>query len=179
MAGYPRPVIKAQDILVLLKLAVSNGRWTFFQLASELGLGVSTVHRSLDRAAHAGLYNPATEKVNTAALIEFLVHGGKYVFPPILQGEARGFPTAWGVPPLADRLSRGAAPAPVWAHPRGSARGIALAPIHPKAPEVSRKDARVGELLALFDAIRIGKARERELAAKLLRKRLEMKRPPA
>lgn len=168
-------VLKPQDIVVLLKLVVAKRGWTFWQLASELGMSPSSVHRSLERAAHAGLYNAAREEVDRAALIEFLVHGGRYVFPPVMQGEARGFPTAWGASPLADHFSRGAAAPPVWAHPHGKSRGIALAPIHAKAPEVARRDPQVGELLALFDAIRIGKARERELAAKLLRKRLNAK----
>jgi len=168
-------MLKPQDIVVLLKLVVSSPGWTFWKIASELGLSPSAIHRSLERAAKAGLYAAAREEVNRPALLEFLVHGGKYVFPPVRQGEARGLPTAWAAPPLAGQLSSSKENVPVWAHPHGTMRGIALAPIHAVVPEVARKDPPLGELLSLFDAIRIGGARERSLAAEALRERLDVK----
>jgi hypothetical protein len=55
----------------------------------------------------------------------------------------------------------------------GPRRGIALAPVHTIVPNAARKDPKLGELLALFDAIRIGNAREQELATKLLAEHLD------
>ncbi len=172
MMRYPRLMLKPQDIVVLLKLAGQEPGWTFEGIGAELDLSPSAVHRSLDRAKQSGFYKARSKAVNRAALLEFLVHGAKYVFPAVRQGEARGIPTAWAAPPLADRLSSSGDNPPVWPHARGKVRGMALEPLHPVVPEVASRDPQLGEALALFDAIRIGKARERTLAVEELSRRL-------
>jgi DNA-binding MarR family transcriptional regulator len=164
---------KPQDIVVLLKLSRQQPGWTFEKIAAELDLSPSAIHRSLNRAQKSGLYDSRRKAVNRAALLEFLAHGAKYVFPAVRQGEARGLPTAWAAAPLADLLSSAQENVPVWPHARGKVRGIALEPLHPVVPEAARRDRQLGELLALFDAIRIGNARERGLAVKELEKRLD------
>jgi DNA-binding Lrp family transcriptional regulator len=165
-------MLKPQDIVVLLKLVVSEPGWTFMQIASELGLSTSSVHRSVERSELAGLYDGFNRSPNRRALLEFLSHGAKYVFPAAMQGEARGFPTAWAAPPLARELSFSPRNVPVWAHAMGPERGIALSPLHAVVPEATRKDPQLAELLALFDAIRIGNAREQGLAIDLLTRAL-------
>ncbi len=172
-------MLKPQDIVVLLKLVVAKPEWTFWQIASELDLSVSAVHRSVERAEQAGLYSGVSRSINRKPLLEFLSHGAKYVFPPAMQGEARGFPTAWAAPPLASLLSSSGRNVPVWAHAMGPQRGIALAPVHAVVPNAARKDPSLGELLALFDAIRIGNAREQALATNLLAERLNAGAKPA
>jgi len=52
---------------------------------------------------------------------------------------------------------------------RAMARGLALAPLYPSVPEAALKDARLYAALALLDALRMGQAREREAALKLLK----------
>lgn len=49
---------------------------------------------------------------------------------------------------------------------------MAFSPLYKSAPQAARRDEKLYELLALVDAIR-GRARERDLAARELRKRLE------
>jgi hypothetical protein len=163
-------VLKSQDILVLLKLAEHPPAWTLDGISKELAANTSSVHRSLQRAAAAGLYDPEKREIKPHALLEFVVHGLKYVFPPEWGGEARGRPTAWKAPPLSKQLPSSGNP-PVWADARGEARGIHLEPLHPSVPRAVRDDPLLWELLALVDAIRIGNARERELAAAELEKR--------
>jgi hypothetical protein len=68
-------------------------------------------------------------------------------------------------------LSSGNNP-PVWPDATGEARGIALEPLHQSVVEAVRKDNNLWELLALVDSIRIGTARERNLAQKKLKKKL-------
>jgi DNA-binding MarR family transcriptional regulator len=165
-------MLKAQDIVVLMKLVGQSPGWTFEQIAHELGLSQSSVHRSLKRAQSAGLYNSKRKEVNRSELLEFLIHGARFVFPVKREGEARGIPTAWAAPPLSKQLSSARENVPVWPYARGKARGIALEPLHQVVPEATRKDRQLAELLALFDAIRIGNARERNLASKELGKRL-------
>jgi hypothetical protein len=170
-------MLKSQDIVVLLKLVGQQPDWTFEKVAVELDLSPSAVHRSLNRAQQAGLYDARRKRVNGAALLEFLAHGARYVFPAVRQGEARGIPTAWAAPPLADRLSSSRENVPVWPHALGKVRGVALEPLHPVVPEAAGRDRRLGEALALFDALRIGNARERALAVEELSQRLGVPTP--
>ena len=83
----------------------------------------------------------------------------------------RGFPTIYGVAPLKGILVAGEPP-PVWPHPEGSVRGPGLLPLYENLPLAARNDPALYELLALFDALRAGQARERELAARFLTERL-------
>jgi len=160
-------VLKSQDILVLLKLAAIPSSWTFDSIAHELGLSPSSVHRSLSRAQAAGLYDPRRRKIRAKALFEFLVHGLKYVFPASWDGEARGFRTAWAAAPLSAEIVSSGSP-PVWPDAYGDSWGVALEPLHPSAPGAARADGKLAELLALVDALRIGGARERNLARREL-----------
>jgi hypothetical protein len=61
---------------------------------------------------------------------------------------------------------------PVWPHPEGATRGVALEPLYPSAPVAALRDPALYELLALIDAIREGRARERKLAEDELRARI-------
>ena len=60
----------------------------------------------------------------------------------------------------------------MWPDPEGKVRGQSLLPLYPRVPLAARDDPRLYELLALFDGLRIGQARERDLAARLLGERL-------
>ena len=95
-----------------------------------------------------------------------------YAFPARLKELTRGMPTAWGAPFLADKLADHDQPVPVWPHAEGSVQGQALEPLYPSVPGAAEKDADLYELLALADALRIGRARERKLAEEQLQVRL-------
>lgn len=167
---------------MLMKLVGEEPGWTFEKLAGEIDLSSSVVHRSLARAQDSGLYDARRKRVNGAALFDFLVHGARYVFPAARSGEARGIPTAWAAPPLVDRLSASGASgenAPVWPYALGETRGIALEPLHPVVPGAASRDPKLAELLTLFDAIRVGNARERGLATEELGQRLGVESLPA
>ena len=165
-------MLKGEDVVVLLKLAGEPADWTVRSLESEIGIPRSVIHRSIRRLADAGLLDAASRRVNVAQGEEFLVHGVKYVFPAVLAGETRGIPTAWAAPPLAEQLAPSNDLPPVWPDPRGEIRGIALEPLHDSAREIARRDPALAERLALIDAIRLGDARIRGLAARLLHERL-------
>ncbi len=106
------------------------------------------------------------------AFLELLVHGLKYFMPAELGAPSRGVPTAWAAPPLAAEIVSAPEDRPVWPHPDGHARGPALAPIYESAPAAALADPRLYEVLALVDAVRVGRARERKRAAELLAERL-------
>jgi hypothetical protein len=165
-------VLNGQDVVVLLKLAGQPGDWTVRSLEAEVGLARAGIHRSLQRLAAAGLYDLDRRRANITQAEEFLVHAVKYLFPPKLGGETRGVPTAWAAEPLAGELAPPSDLPPVWPDPKGRQRGIALAPLHAAVPEIARRDPALGERLALVDALRMGDARVRGLAADVLSRRL-------
>lgn len=170
---YRVSVLKPQDVVVALKVATLAGEpWTYAGLATALGMSASGVHESAQRAIESGLLTPDARRSVRSALVEFLVHGAKYAFPPKRGAIARGLPTGPSAPPLADRLaSRDAIPL-VWPDRAGTARGESLEPLYPGAPKAAARDPKLYALLTVADALRTGSAREREVAASVLRELL-------
>ena len=168
-------VLKAQDVVVAAKVAISEDRsaLTFAGLAAELFMSASEVHAAVQRATTATLlgreYGELT--VNRAALMELLVHGIRYVFPAVFGPIARGIPTSIFTSPLAEYFEQGAESLPViWPHSAGEVRGMSLCPLYPSVPLACLRDARLYQMLSLIDALRAGAARERELAMSHLAK---------
>jgi hypothetical protein len=162
-----------QDIVVLAKL-VSYGaaRPPIAQVAGDLALSPSQVHASLKRLERSRLIDAQTGRPLLKAVEEFLIHGVKYAFP-VQRGETtRGMPTAYAAPPLRDQIAADGDLPPVWPDPEGKVRGATLEPLHKGAPKAARKDPALHELLALIDAVRDGRVRERQLAEKELSARL-------
>jgi hypothetical protein len=60
----------------------------------------------------------------------------------------------------------------VWPDDDGTVRGVGLAPICASAPGAARNHEGLYRLLALVDALRVGAARDRQLAAAAVRKDL-------
>jgi hypothetical protein len=83
-----------------------------------------------------------------------------------------GVPTAHAAAPLNAQIAPSADPPPVWPALDGSVRGIALTPIYPSAPAAAQRSPALHENLALFDALRVGNARERKLAEQAFETRL-------
>lgn len=161
-----------QDILVALKLALAPRKLTYAELAESLQLSKSQVHHAVKRCAESGLVRTDEMSAVTVALREFLLHGVKYLFPAVRGPRQRGMPTAHAAPPLRALIAGEQEPV-VWPDSNGDVRGESLEPIHRSVPEASRRDVRLYEALALLDAIRAGKARERNLAERLLGEILE------
>jgi hypothetical protein len=63
-------------------------------------------------------------------------------------------------------------PIPVWPYPDGKERGVSLAPLYKTAPRAVSRDQPFYELLALTDALRDGRVRERKIAEAELHRRL-------
>ena len=96
-------------------------------------------------------------------LAEFALHGAKYAFPGVRLPLAVGVPTSHSAPAFAGVFAPGSTDF-VWPHPNGSVRGVGVEPLHPSVPFAAMQDAKLYEMLALFDALRVGKARERGMA---------------
>lgn len=168
-------ILKPQDILVMLKL-VALGRvpWSYSWLAMSLGMSPSQLHTAVRRALAAQL---AVKKEDLIVphiwnLEEFIVHGLRYAFVPEIGRPSRGIPTAYAAPPLNKHFPESSEAPPVWPDAEGTVRGVAFSPLYKLVPQAARSDPALYELLALVDAIRGGRARERALAIKELGKRL-------
>jgi len=169
-------ILKPQDVLVVLKLvAMGQKSWSYAWLAVQLGMSPSQLHAAVQRALAARLALRDGEAIlpDVRNLGEFLVHGLKYVFVPEQGKMTRGMPTAYAAPPLKEHFVADAEPPPVWPDAEGEARGTAFSPLYKLAPGAARADPALYELLVLVDAIRAGRARERELAVRELMRRLE------
>jgi hypothetical protein len=144
------------------------------QMGADLTISSSEVHAALKRLALARLVSGDEEgnRPLRHAVEEFLVHGLKYAFPAKRGEVTRGVPTAYAAPPLSAHIAPGGDLPPVWPHPQGSQRGISLEPLYKTVPAAALRDERLYEFLALIDALREGRARERSLAEKELTARL-------
>jgi len=144
------------------------------QMSVDLSISSSEVHAALKRLALARLVSSDADgnRPLLEAVEEFLVHGVKYAFP-VKPGElTRGVPTSYAAPPLNRLIESGTEPPPVWPFPEGHQRGVSLEPLYKTAPAAALRDPLLYELLALIDALREGRARERKLAEKELIDRL-------
>ncbi|MBW2690947.1 MAG: hypothetical protein JRC99_13640 [Deltaproteobacteria bacterium] len=165
-------MMKPQDILIALKILVRGWPRTYADLGEDTGMSADGAHTAVQRAVRAGLVSREAEWANKQAIAEFLVHGLKYAFPVEPGPITRGMPTSYAVAPLAGKISHSEDDVPVWPDPDGTVRGWTLTPLCRSAPEAAEKDPKLYEWLALVDAVRCGRAREREMAVRMIRKRL-------
>jgi len=174
----PQLVLRPQDLLVLLRLSVEGAKAeapSYAALAADLGLTASEVHAAVTRAvaAQLALKDPAGRpRVRLEPLRLFVQHGARYCFPATRGPQTRGVPTGYAAAPL-NALIRSPAnePPPVWPDKNGTVRGETLHPLYPTVPQAALRSQPMYELLAVFDAIRAGSARERALAVKWLDER--------
>ena len=163
--------MRPHDIVVLLKIAAKkNESWFMKDLSHELNISASEVSESINRSVIAGLIAPNKKKLNKLALLDFLEHGLRYVFPQQPGAIVRGVATAHSAPPLSFIIK--SLDYYVWPSGKGTLRGQSIQPLYPSVVEAVKEDENLYEYLALADAIRVGKAREKEIAIQELKKRL-------
>src|SRR3981189_2998111 len=167
--------LKPQDVVVALKLfGYPSGRPPISIVASDLGLSPSEVHGAIQRLRSSRLlHGPALkDKLNISGLVEFLVHGLKYAFPAEHGEGTRGIPTSSAAEPLKSEIAVSNDLPPVWPWRDGDTRGVGLEPLYKNVPRAALRDPVLYEFLALVDAIRDGRGRERQRAGRVLGRRL-------
>lgn len=180
-------MLKPQDIVLLLKIlstmALSNNaKETLSQnrLAVLLCMSSSEVNAGIKRLVASGLLSPIITddtkkdivyKPNKKACEECLIYGVKYFFPVQLGAYTRGIATSYAAPILKEHIILGDEPIPVWPHGEGDKRGLTLDPLYSSVPKSITQfpDQLFYDLLVLVDVIRSGRARERNIAIKLLK----------
>jgi len=103
---------------------------------------------------------------------EFLIHGIAYTFAIEPGKISRGIATAHSAPPLNKKIIS-EKDIYVWPYLKGNLRGQSIEPLMKHVPEIVQHDKSLYEILALIDAIRVGRTREKEIAAKLLQEKLQ------
>ena len=167
--------LKPQDVVVALKLCSYPGaRPPMSVVGSDLSLSPSEVHGAIRRLRASRLVHGQSlnDRPNISALEEFLIHGLKYAFPAEHGQITRGVPTSYAAEPLKREVSSTGDLPPVWPWHEGNTRGVALEPLYKTVPQAALRDPWLYEVLALADAIRDGRDRERKIAEHELVNRL-------
>jgi hypothetical protein len=166
--------MRPQDVVILLKIAIKKDQsWTMKDIAKELEISASEVSESLNRSSFAGLLFQNKKKLMRQTFLEFLQYGLKYVFPQQPGALVRGIPTAHSAKPLSDSIESEATY--VWPYHSGEVRGQVIEPLYPSVPKACLNDAKFYEVMALCDALRVGRARERNQAVEELKTRIFLK----
>lgn len=157
-------LMRPQDVVILLKKLTPEGRnMNGKELSDSLGISAAEISMAMERNRMAQLISADKKRVNVLALKEFLVYGIKYCFPAPLGRIVRGTPTASSASPINQVIASNGNTV-VWKDSSGSVRGQSITPLFPSAVEASKKDPDLYALLAIVDALRIGNARERQVA---------------
>lgn len=163
--------MKPQDVVILLKIIALNADdWQQLPLSAALKMSQSEVSQSVARSKFAGLLDSSGKRVMCLAFFDFLQFGLTYVFPQKPGPIVRGLPTAHSAAPLNSEIVSDESY--VWPWAKGKIRGHCIVPLYSSVPEAAATDVKLYELLALTDALRIGRARERDLAIIELKKRI-------
>ena len=163
--------MRPHDVVILLKIATLEGKpWLAKDLAISLNISASEVSESLNRSKMATLISADKRKLMKKNLLDFIEHGLRYLYPVETGAIQRGIPTAHTAPPLKNYIS--SEESFVWPWAEGNVRGQTIEPLHPKVPDACLKDPDLYELLALVDALRLGRIREKQQALEELRMRV-------
>lgn len=157
-----------QESLPRLDKHLLSARYSVRALAEATGISKSQISLSLQRCQEVGLTRKdrrsGVPRVNNRALLDFIVHGVRYVFPAKPGEITRGIATTFAAPVLEGRLySAGELPM-VWSDARGNSKGQSIEPLFKSVPYAVRRDPELYSMLALVDAIRLGHPRENRLA---------------
>lgn len=156
--------MRPQDVVVLLKKITSAGRGMLNKdIAQSLGISPAEISDAMERCRIAQLVDNDKTRVNTLALKDFLVYGIRYVFPAVTGRVMRGVPTAVSASPIKEQIAQGK-DVYVWPYKKGTMRGQAITPLYPTVPEAVANDEELYKLLVIVDTLRMGWAREKEIA---------------
>jgi hypothetical protein len=161
--------LKPQDILILIKIVCLDERpFRIIDLSLELNISPGEITMGLERLRLCGLLASDKRRPNKASILEFLVHGLKYVFPAELGPVQRGVETCYSAANLSQKIISDTLF--VWPSMEGKSKGTAVSPLYDSVAFAALKDPKLHRLMALIDTIRIGRVREHVMAIEELKK---------
>jgi hypothetical protein len=165
--------MRPQDVVILLKLiCIGDTDWRYDDLASWLSISKSEVAESLTRSQQAKLVDSTKRKVFKSSLVEFLVHGFKYVFPALPGQLIFGTPTAQKAPLIEATIGSKMTEVYVWPNSYSTERGMKVEALHKNVPLAIMQDENLYALLALCDVMRLGTTEDQKVAAREIEKRI-------
>ncbi len=148
-----------------------NNTWKYASLATELAISQSEVFQAIERSRLAGLIDDSKRNVNKKRLLEFLIHGLRYVFPPEKKGVIQGTPL-FAEEMLIAKGQEQRGEAYVWVG-AGSTTGEGLEPLHKSIPNIAIKDKALHEVLAYVEILRFHDSAHRTWVSEKLRALLD------
>jgi len=161
--------MRPQDVPILLKIvALKDAHWQLQPLSNMLRISMSEISESLNRSRTAGLIDFKKKRPNKLALMEFLEHGLKYVFPQEPGPVTKGILTAHSHSFMKQFIKSDENY--IWPSFEGKFMGQTIEPFYGRQVEAVKDDPDLYKLLALTDVLRVGRVREVEIAKEELRK---------
>jgi len=157
--------MRPHDVVILLKILSMEEGWLSKDLSSSLFISGSEISESLNRSMIGKLLSPNKRTVYKNSLFDFVVQGLKYVFPAEPGGMSTGVATGHSAPILKDFFIFD--DNYVWPSAQGKTKGFSIQPLYPNQPLAASADQELYDKLALLDAIRVGRTRERNKAVEL------------
>jgi len=165
------PGMRPQDLVVLLKLIIEEDQpWTQISLAKSLFMSQSEISESLSRSKYSQLIFDKGKKVARQPLMDLIQFGIPFVFPQQPGNVVRGIPTAHSAAPLKDEIESNEHY--VWPYAKGHIRGHSIQPLFNSVLMAVELDIQLYEMLALIDALRVGRVREKNMALEMLEMRI-------
>lgn len=161
--------MRPQDVVVLLFLgSQQSGAKQLRQLdiAYQLSMSQSEMSASLQRSSLCGLLSQDLRTVQRTALMGFLEHGLRYVYPVQPGRMAVGVACAHSDPHFSQRII--SSEAYVWPYPDGQTRGVSIQPLILSVPKIALVNKTMYHLLSACDMLRVGRSREVKLAISYL-----------
>ncbi|MGH1471516.1 MAG: hypothetical protein ACRBCS_10000 [Cellvibrionaceae bacterium] len=167
-------MLKPQDTLLLLKhwsMHRSDQCLSMRDLQDSIGISASEVSKGAKRLQAARLLVRHDKGLfaEQNALLEWLSYGIRYAYSPKKSGYGRGMPTAWNCHLVKSDILP-PSPAMIWQQARGEVEGVFVEPIYHSVLLAASNDPLLYQILALVDAVRLGKPRELTIARELLKK---------
>jgi hypothetical protein len=166
-------MIQPSDIFVLLKVAGEEGA-SVRSIAADLDLPPASVQKALSRLEGSGLVvgRGRSRRINRLAARDFLIHASRWIAPASPGAFVLGIPTAHSAEPMSSRLLSEGEPAVIPVQDErlaeAAVKGRKVVPLHESVPRAVLRDPKLYKLVALVDSLRIGRARDRHIAAEEL-----------
>lgn len=172
-------MLSAPDIASLLYLHLHPAD-PYSAMAERLGISKSTAHGSVQRLIKNRLVHRSARAMGTVAqgpALDFLSYGVPYAFAPNIVPVARGVVTGLRALDGGGMNSFAGASALVWPSKLDDQMGVGIEPLVPAAPDIVHRDPPLYRMLAIVDALRVGDAREREVAREALQREFTLSTP--
>ncbi|MDE3185097.1 MAG: hypothetical protein KGM16_16935 [Bacteroidota bacterium] len=141
--------MRPQDIVVSLKIMVRGSNpWRHLDLTNELFIGQSEISESLNRNAISGLLNAEKKKVHGHALMEFIEHGLRYIYPASPGAMVNGIYTAHSYPFMQQKFATEVNY--VWPAERGRVRRFSIEPLYKDVVKAVMSDEKLYKMLVLI-----------------------------